>query len=145
MYPRQGETDATRMTHALLLLRLALASMWLSHAMLKVFVFTVPGTGQFFESVGLPALLAYPLIAAEIIGGIAILVGFHGRYASLLMLPILLTAARVHFPNGWVFTSAGGGWEYPVFLAAVSVVHFLAGDGELTLKAPVYRRDALVR
>jgi len=52
----------------------------------------------------------------------------------LLLLPILLIASWVHFPNGWVFTSTGGGWEYPVFLAVASVVHALAGDGVLALK-----------
>jgi putative oxidoreductase len=33
-----------------------------------------------------------------------------------------------------VFTSPNGGWEYPVFLMAMSVVHFLLGDGPLALK-----------
>jgi len=53
---------------------------------------------------------------------------------SLLMLPILLGAVWVHMPNGWVFTSNGGGWEYPAFLAAASVVHALAGDGILRVR-----------
>ena len=56
-----------------------------------------------------------------------------------MLLPILLTAAWVHFPNGWVFTSKGGGWEYPAFLAAASLVHALAGDGAWSLKSPRLR------
>ena len=67
---------------------------------------------------------------------IAVATGFYGRYASLLLLPILLVAAWVHFPNGWVFTATGGGWEYPVFLAVASVVHVLAGDGAWSMKLP---------
>lgn len=35
------------------LLRLALGAMWLSHAMLKLVVYTLPGTVAFFESKGL--------------------------------------------------------------------------------------------
>lgn len=112
-----------------LLLRLSLGAMWIAHALLKLLVFTLPGTAQFFDSVGLPGLLAYPVFAAEVLGGIAILIGFHGRVASALLLPILLGAAWVHFPNGWVHTSAGGGWEYPLFLAAASAAHALIGDG----------------
>lgn len=120
--------------YALLLLRLALGAMWISHALLKVLVFTLPGAAGFFESVGLPGFLVYPVVAAEIAGGIAVILGFYGRYVSLLLLPILLVAAWVHFPNGWVFTATGGGWEYPVFLAIASVVHAFAGDGALSVK-----------
>ncbi len=112
-----------------LLLRLALGTMWISHALLKVLVFTLPGAAQFFDSVGLPGLLVYPVVAAELLGGTVILLGLHGRVASALLIPVLLVAAWVHWPNGWVFTSAGGGWEYPLFLAAVSAVHALIGDG----------------
>lgn len=112
-----------------LLLRLALGSMWISHALLKILVFTLPGAAQFFGSVGLPGVLVYPVVAAELLGGAAVLTGLHGRYVSALLLPILLVATWVHWPNGWVFTSTGGGWEYPAFLAAASVVHVLIGDG----------------
>ena len=57
-------------------------------------------------------------------------------YGLLLLLPILLTAAWVHFPNGWAFTAPGYGWEYPVFIAAASVDHALSGDGAFSLKLP---------
>lgn len=112
-----------------LLLRLALGAMWISHALLKILVFTLPGAAQFFDSVGLPGVLVYPVVAAELLGGIAILLGLQGRFVSALLIPILLVAAWVHWPNGWVFTSTGGGWEYPIFLATVSAVHALIGDG----------------
>ena len=58
-----------------LVLRLALGTMWISHALLKLLVFTLPGTAQFFDSVGYPGWLAYPVFAAEIVGGMAILLG----------------------------------------------------------------------
>lgn len=110
-------------------LRVALGSMWISHALLKLLVFTLPGTAQFFVSVGLPGLLAYPIVAAELVGGAAILAGFYGRQVSLLLTPVLAAAAWVHLPNGWVFTAPNGGWEYPVFLVAASLAHWLLGDG----------------
>jgi putative oxidoreductase len=37
------------------LLRMALGVMWIAHALLKLLVFTLPGTAQFFASVGFPA------------------------------------------------------------------------------------------
>lgn len=124
-----NRSSDTLTAYGALLLRLGLGIMWIAHALLKLLVFTLPGTARFFESVGLPGLLAYPVFAAEMLGGIAILIGFHGRIASAALLPILLGAAWVHLPNGWVHTSAGGGWEYPLFLIVASAVHVLVGDG----------------
>lgn len=135
--------DIRTAPYALLLLRIALGAMWISHALLKIMVFSLPGAAKFFESVGLPGILVYPVVVAELAGGLAVLLGFYGRYASLLLLPILLAAAWVHFPNGWVFTSPGGGWEYPVFLAVASTVHVLVGDGAFKLKLPQYREAAV--
>lgn len=119
---------------ASLLLRLSLGTMWMAHALLKLLVFTPAGTAAFFQSVGLPGALAVPVIAAELAGGAAIILGFHGRWVSLLLLPILAGAAWVHLPNGWVFTATGGGWEFPVFLIMASVIHGLQGDGAWALQ-----------
>jgi putative oxidoreductase len=111
------------------LLRVSLAVMWLAHAGLKLWVFTLAGTAQFFQSVGFPGFLAYPVFAAELLGGIALLLGLYARQVSLLLAPLMAVAASVHFANGWVFTSANGGWEYPVFLTVASVALWLLGDG----------------
>ena len=117
-----------------LLLRLALGAMWLSHALLKLVVFTLPGTVAFFESKGLPGVLVTPIVVAEIAGGLAILAGVYARQVALLLVPILVGAFFVHLPNGWVFTAEGGGWEYPLFLVAMSFVLWLSGDGAFALR-----------
>lgn len=111
------------------LLRLSLGIMWLAHALLKLLVFGLPGTAAYFQSVGLAGVLAYPVFAAELLGALALLLGVYARQASLLLLPVLLTATWVHGPQGWVHTSPGGGWEYPAFLSMASLVHWLVGDG----------------
>ena len=116
------------------LLRISLGVMWIAHALLKWFVFTLGGTAQFFESVGFAGWMAYPVFAAELIGGIMILTGIYARQVSLVLLPVLLAAAWVRLPNGWLHTSNGGGWEYPIFLVAASVAHWLIGDGAWSLK-----------
>lgn len=116
------------------LLRISLGLMWVTHALLKIMVYTLPGTAQFFSSVGLPGFMVYPVVVMELAGGAALLLGFYGRQVSLLLAPILLVAAWVHLPNGWVFTNPKGGWEYPVFLLAASIAHWLLGDGKLALR-----------
>ncbi|RZL28359.1 MAG: DoxX family protein [Rubrivivax sp.] len=118
----------------LLLLRSAIGAMYLAHAGLKLFVFTLPGTAQFFAGIGLPGPLAYAVFAAEALGGLLLLAGVYSRQVALTLLPVLLGAAWVHAGNGWVFTAAGGGWEYPAFLALASLVLWLSGDGALALR-----------
>jgi putative oxidoreductase len=118
-------------------LRVSLGLMWIAHALVKLLVFTLPGTAQFFASVGLPGALAYPVFAAELLGGLALLFGVYARQAALLLLPLLVGAAWVHLPNGWQHTSPNGGWEYPAFLAAASLVQWLIGDGAFAWKRSV--------
>ena len=111
------------------LIRVSLGIMWIAHASLKVFVFTLPGTAQFFASIGYPGFLAYPVFAIELLGGLALLLGVYARQVSLALAPVMAVAASVHFGNGWVHTSPNGGWEYPVFLTVASVALWLLGDG----------------
>lgn len=116
------------------LLRISLGVMWTAHALLKLLVFTLPGTVQYFESIGFPGVLAYPVFAAELLGGLALLLGVYARQVALALTPIMAVAAWVHAPNGWVHTSAGGGWEYPVFLLVASLALWLLGDGAAAVK-----------
>ena len=58
---------------AALLLRLGLGTMFIAHGLLKVMVFTLPGTVGFFEQVGFPGWLAYVVTFAEIGGGIMLI------------------------------------------------------------------------
>jgi putative oxidoreductase len=115
-------------------LRVALGIMFIAHAYLKIAVFTVPGFAGFLGQVGLPGSLAWPIILAELIGGVAILTGFYGRLVSLALLPVLLGALVIHAPNGWLFNVPNGGWEYPAFLAVAAIAHILIGDGAFALK-----------
>ena len=127
--------------YAALVLRVTLGVMFIAHSLiLKHFVFTLPGTAQFFESLGLPGALAYVTFWAELLGGVALVAGFATRWVALALIPILLGATWVHIGNGWVFSAANGGWEYPVFLIAASLVQSLLGDGKyaLTLNKETY-------
>lgn len=126
--------DQKTAPYAALLLRLSLGVMFLTHSiLLKVFVFTVPGTVQYFESLGLPGFTAYLTIGAEVLGGIALILGVQTRLVSVALIPVLLGALLAHAGNGWVFSAQGGGWEYPLFLAVAAAVQALIGDGALAV------------
>lgn len=117
-----------------LVLRVSLGVMFIAHALLKYFVFTLPGTVGFFEKIGLPGPLAYAVFAAELAGGALLILGIATRWVALALVPVLLGAAWVHLPNGWVFSAPNGGWEYPAFLAAAALAQAMLGNGAHALR-----------
>ena len=118
---------------AALVLRLTLGTMFFAHGAWKVFTLGLPVTVSFFESQGFPGWTAYAVVAAELIGGLLLIAGVQVRAISLLLIPILLGALKVHLPNGFVFSYPNGGWEYPAFLVVVSAVQALLGEGAYAL------------
>ena len=130
--------DTKTAPYAAMVLRVSLGLMFLAHSVvLKIMVFTMPGTAQFFGSLGLPEFSAYLVVAAEIIGGTALVLGVKTRLAAALLLPVLFGAVWVHSGNGWVFSAANGGWEYPVFLIVAAVVQGLLGGGAFAMTRDV--------
>ena len=125
--------DIRTAPYAATLLRISLGTMFIAHALLKYFVFTLPGTVKFFESMGLPGPLAYITFSAELIGGLLIVGGIYARWVALALVPILLGATWAHASNGWVFNAPNGGWEYPAFLVVAAIVTGLLGDGKFAL------------
>jgi putative oxidoreductase len=111
------------------LLRLALGSVFVAHAYAKAALFTFAGTEQFFEANGFPGVLAYPVFAAELVGGLALLRGYRVRLVSLLLVPVMLGALKPHLANGWMFTNTGGGYEYVLFLLVALLGQALMGAG----------------
>ena len=127
-------TTTRTQPYAALVLRLILGAMFLAHGLTKLLVFTPAGTAGFFQSVGFPGFLAYPVIAFEITAGVFLLLGVYARWVAGLAAVQLLVASTVHFANGWSFTNANGGWEYPVFLAFTALALALLDDGAWALK-----------
>lgn len=125
---------------ATFLLRVALGVMFIAHSLiLKLFVFTLPGTAKFFGSIGLPPWFAYVVFGMEAIGGIMLVLGIQARWVALALVPILAGATWAHSGNGWMFAYANGGWEYPLYLTLLAVVQVLLGDGAYALwrSAPI--------
>lgn len=130
-----SNTSSSSTAYGVLLLRVSLGAMFIAHSLiLKFMTFTLAGTAQYFQSIGLPAWLAYVTFYAELIGGILLVLGVQSRFVALALLPVLAGAFWVHSGNGWVFTSQGGGWEYPLYLMVLTVAQALLGDGAYALK-----------
>ncbi len=137
------QTD-NRIAYGTALLRVSLGIMFLAHSVvLKHFVYTLPGTAGYFESIGLPGLLAYVVFWMEAVGGVMLILGVATRWTAAAMIPILIGALWAHAGNGWVFSNANGGWEYPLYLIVASAAQVLLGDGALALSRHLPRWSSL--
>jgi putative oxidoreductase len=127
-----AETDNAAI--AALVLRVSLGGLFLAHAWLKIFVFTPAGTAGYFASLGFPGTLAYVVILAELVGGLALILGVYSRVVSLALVPILLGSIYApHGAAGFIFSNEGGGWEFPAFWAGALFVQALLGNGAFAL------------
>ena len=131
-------TQLTNPNYGAFITRVSLGGILLAHGLLKLLVFTIPGTVGYFESLGLPAIAAYLTIFAEIVGGTAIILGLYTRLAALLSLPLLIGSVWAHAGNGWLFNAPNGGWEFPLLLVLLAGAVAFQGSGAFALrKLPV--------
>lgn len=137
----QTSANLNAFAYGTTLLRIALGTVFIAHALLKLLVFTLPGTADFFEAHGFPGWTAYPVFAGELIGGIFLLTGFLTRLTAIALVPIMIGAFLTHYPNGWSFTNSGGGWEYVAFLLVMLPVQILLGGGAFSLDAVFFTKS----
>ena len=127
--------NANNANLAALLLRVSMGILFLAHAGLKIFVFTPAGAAGFFESLGFPGPLAYLVIAAELLGGIALIAGLWTRWVSIALIPVLLGSIYApHGAAGFFFSNPNGGWEFPAFWVVALASLALLGNGAYALQ-----------
>lgn len=118
---------------ALTVLRVAIGIIFVAHGYQKFFEYTLPGTTAAFTKMGVPLaqLVASAVATIELLGGLALLLGFGTRVAaSLLALTMLGALVLVHAKAGFFNP---GGIEFPLALLAASVALALAGPGAYSL------------
>ncbi|MBC3764314.1 DoxX family protein [Neptunicella marina] len=98
-----------------LLLRLYLAPIMIQAGWTKYLAFddTAAWFGNSDWGLGLPfpVLLATLAVAAELIGGVLLLLGIATRLVSIpLMITMLVAIFSVHWPNGWLAIADGTSW-----------------------------------
>lgn len=111
----------------MLLIRLALAAVFIAHGWSKIqdMAGTIGGFGTF----GLAPFWAYLVAWVELLGGIAMLLGIFTKWAGWLL--AIVMAAAIYFVKG----SAGflGGYEYELVLLLVALGVSFAGPGAYTI------------
>ncbi len=110
-------------------LRVALGLVFLLHAYMKLFVYTLPGTSAFFVAHGFPGWMAIPVFLAEAAGGVMLIAGLGTRWVAAALMPIMLGAIKPHLANGAAFDNPGGGYEVPMLMFVLLGVQVVLGAG----------------
>ena len=128
--------DAKMAPYGALLLRVSMGILFLLHGVyLKAFVSGMTGVSKFFATLGLPEWFAWLVMLYETVGGLALIFGIYARWVALLLGAHLLAVSYLTAGNGWVFSSKGGGFEFPLFWAIACFTLTLLGDGAHALKS----------
>ncbi|MEZ5729379.1 MAG: DoxX family protein [Burkholderiaceae bacterium] len=123
---------------AALVLRIPVGIIFVAHGAQKLFGwfggYGLEGTGQFFATVGLNPgyLMALLAGAAEVFGGLALILGLLVRpAAAALAFAMLVGIVAVHLGKG--FFVSNGGYEYALALLAASLSLLFSGAGRLSV------------
>ena len=104
------------------LIRIAVASVFVIHAITRLLNGTVGGFGGFIGSWGFPAgaVVAWAITVTEVLGGVSLAVGYGVRtLAAWFIVQIATGIVMVHAANGWFVVGAGrNGVEYSVLIIA---------------------------
>jgi putative oxidoreductase len=135
--------DSNTAPYGALLLRVSMGILFVAHGFYaKVMLFSMDGVVQSFAGLGLPAWFAWLVMLYETIGGLMLILGLYSRWVAVLLGVHLLFAAYLgHASNGWLFSSPGGGYEFPLFWAIACFALMLLGDGALAMKRSPHRAE----
>jgi putative oxidoreductase len=120
-------------------LRLVLGVVFFAHGAQKLLGwfggYGFSGTMGFFtHQLGIPAPLAFLVIATEFFGGLGLILGFLTRIPALgIAVEMIVAIFMVHLPNGffmnWAGNQKGEGYEYHLLAIAVAAVLLVRGAG----------------
>ena len=119
-------------------LRLVVGLVFIVHGGQKLLVFGLGGTAGFMAKVGIPwpFLAAVVVIAVEILGGLALVLGLGARLAAaLLAIDMVVAILAVRLTTGFV-----GGYEFELTLFGASLSLALLGGGPVSVRKVFARR-----
>ncbi len=137
-------TNESLIDLAMLVGRLFIGVCFMVHAFGKL---GLVGTGNmtgyiaWLEDLGIPfaPIQAYMAMLTELLGGLALAIGFMTRPACIMLAGTMIVAAKLgHKGAGYLITNEPEGAEYTINLAAICAVFFLIGPGAFSVDALVF-------
>lgn len=131
-------SQAEKQSWGVTLLRVIVGSVFLAHGSQKLFVYGIQGFAGFLAHMGLPTFLSPIVIAIELLGGAALILGIGTRIAAAAIAINMLGAVlAVHLKGGFFLPT---GFEYALTMLAASTALVLAGPGAASLDGVIARK-----
>ncbi len=113
----------------LLIFRIGIAVLMLTHGIPKLIKFFGPDPIQFADPLGLGEVTSFTLVVfAEFVCSVLLLVGFATRFAAIpLVINTFVIAVIVHMPDGF------GSQELPLLYLTGYILLFFTGGGKYSL------------
>lgn len=130
----EGRGSLSQVSWGVALVRLAVGIVFFMHGWQKLFENTIPGVAGFFGNIGVPAPTFFAAVVTilELVGGLALIVGFLTRPVALLLaIDNLVALFAVHLANGYYV--ATGGVELVLLLLMLNIGLVLTGPGAAAL------------
>lgn len=124
---------------ALLMIRLFIGTCFIIHGLGKLGLVgsgSMAGFEGWLKSLNVPfaALQARMAMAAEIGGGVLLVLGLFTRFGALVCLTVMVVAGVIgHKGGGYLITNTPPGNEYTINLAAICLLILLVGPGHYSL------------
>lgn len=125
-----------------LVLRISVGLIFALHGWQKLTVMGVGGVEGMLNALGFPmaGLLAPLLIAAELVGGIFLIVGAFTHWAAKILVVVSVVAlVAVHLKNG--FFLATGGFEFILLILAATLSILITGPGKYSVDAKMHKHS----
>jgi putative oxidoreductase len=120
----------TTAPYAAALLRITMGVLFLAHAVWwKIVTAGMVHVVPWFVSQGYPAWFAWFVTGLELLGGVLLILGWRTREVALVLAVLMAGITWQQFPNGWIYTSTHGGWEYPAFWTIALIAQAGLGAG----------------
>ena len=138
----RAESNAKWARWGMVPIRLVVGLVFVMHGGMKLFSFGIPGTAAFLGKMGvpMPTVSAVVLIAAELLGGLAIGIGFYARWAAAALAFDMLVAILVAKLHGGFFSP--NGFEFELTLLAACLTIAMLGSGGISLQRPSTSNEA---
>ncbi|OKL36503.1 DoxX family protein [Domibacillus mangrovi] len=116
-----------------LILRVVLGIIFFVHGLVK-FQGGIGNTVGWFDSIGIPGGLAYVVAIIELVGGIALIVGFGTKIVSALLALLMIGATlKVKLAAGFLGNGQMAGYELDLALLAIALYIAINGSKKYSI------------
>ncbi len=125
-----------------LILRVTLGVLFFIHGLVK-FQGGIENIVGWFESISLPGFMAYGVALLEMIGGIALIIGFATRLVSVLFALLMIGATlKVKLSIGLLGNGQMAGYELDLAFLAIAVYLIINGSKAFSVSQLLFNQDS---